>query len=86
MLALTNVTAGYGAFTALWDVSLRVEAREAVAVVGPNGAAKPAGSVSCAHAAELAAGAMWKYQGTKPICSRSSIFAWEGLSSRITCL
>jgi branched-chain amino acid transport system ATP-binding protein len=40
MLELTRVTAGYGAFTALWDVSLRVAAGEAVAVVGPNGAGK----------------------------------------------
>jgi branched-chain amino acid transport system ATP-binding protein len=40
MLALTNVTAGYGAFTALWDVTLRVERGEAVAVVGPNGSGK----------------------------------------------
>ncbi len=40
MLAVDNVTAGYGAFTALWDVSLRVAAGEAVAVVGPNGAGK----------------------------------------------
>ena len=40
MLALRNVTAGYGAFTALWDVSLDVADREAVAVVGPNGAGK----------------------------------------------
>jgi len=40
MLELARVTAGYGAFTALWDVSLRVSAGEAVAVVGPNGAGK----------------------------------------------
>ncbi len=40
MLTVDKVTAGYGAFTALWDVSLRVSAGEAVAVVGPNGAGK----------------------------------------------
>jgi branched-chain amino acid transport system ATP-binding protein len=40
VLDLKSVTAGYGHFTALWDVSLRVEAGEAVAVVGPNGAGK----------------------------------------------
>jgi branched-chain amino acid transport system ATP-binding protein len=40
MLELSGVTAGYGAFTALWDVSLRVSGGEAVAVVGPNGAGK----------------------------------------------
>jgi branched-chain amino acid transport system ATP-binding protein len=40
MLELRNVTAGYGAFTALWSVGLRVAIGEAVAVVGPNGAGK----------------------------------------------
>jgi branched-chain amino acid transport system ATP-binding protein len=40
MLELRSVTAGYGQFTALWDVGLRVERGEAVAVVGPNGAGK----------------------------------------------
>ena len=40
MLEVRDITAGYGQFTALWDVSLRVDHGEAVAVVGPNGAGK----------------------------------------------
>ena len=40
MLELKGVSAGYGAFQALFDVSLRVDAGEAVAVIGPNGAGK----------------------------------------------
>ncbi|HSD54026.1 MAG TPA: ABC transporter ATP-binding protein [Burkholderiales bacterium] len=40
MLELRNVSAGYGTFQALFDVSLNVEAGEAVAVIGPNGAGK----------------------------------------------
>ncbi|SVB76437.1 uncharacterized protein METZ01_LOCUS229291, partial [marine metagenome] len=37
MLTLKNVHAGYGDFQALFDVSLDVNAGEAVAVIGPNG-------------------------------------------------
>ena len=40
MLELKSVSAGYGSFQALFDVSLEVEAGEAVAVIGPNGAGK----------------------------------------------
>jgi branched-chain amino acid transport system ATP-binding protein len=40
VLELRNVDAGYGAFQALFDVSMRVNAGEAVAVIGANGAGK----------------------------------------------
>jgi branched-chain amino acid transport system ATP-binding protein len=40
MLVLKDVTAGYGSFQALFDVSLTVNTGEAVAVIGPNGAGK----------------------------------------------
>ena len=40
MLALRTVSAGYGSFQALFDVSLEVNAGETVAVIGPNGAGK----------------------------------------------
>jgi branched-chain amino acid transport system ATP-binding protein len=40
MLSLRNVSAGYGSFRALFDVSLEVAAGEAVGVIGPNGAGK----------------------------------------------
>ncbi len=40
MLELKSVGAGYGAFQALFDISLDVRHGEAVAVIGPNGAGK----------------------------------------------
>ena len=40
MLALSGVSAGYGSFQALFEVSLSVAAGEAVGVIGPNGAGK----------------------------------------------
>jgi len=40
MLRVDNVSAGYAAFQALFDVSLHVNAGESVAVIGANGAGK----------------------------------------------
>jgi branched-chain amino acid transport system ATP-binding protein len=40
MLRLSKVSAGYGSFQALFDISLEVKAGETVAVIGPNGAGK----------------------------------------------
>jgi branched-chain amino acid transport system ATP-binding protein len=40
MLSLEAVSAGYGSFRALFDVSLDVAQGEAVGVIGPNGAGK----------------------------------------------
>jgi branched-chain amino acid transport system ATP-binding protein len=40
MLELEGVNAGYGAFQALFDISMTVAAGEAVAVIGANGAGK----------------------------------------------
>jgi len=40
MLRLEHVDAGYGDIQVLWDVSIHVDAREFVVLVGANGAGK----------------------------------------------
>jgi len=40
LLEIRNLRAGYGDATAIWDVSLDVDAGEIVSVIGPNGAGK----------------------------------------------
>ena len=40
MLEIKNLSAGYGSFQALFDVSLSVKAGASIAVIGPNGAGK----------------------------------------------
>ena len=40
MLELDRVQVAYGAATALWDISIRIDEGELVCVVGPNGAGK----------------------------------------------
>ncbi|HYM68848.1 MAG TPA: ABC transporter ATP-binding protein [bacterium] len=40
MLAIDRLNTGYGSVQVLWDVSLRVDEGEVVALIGPNGAGK----------------------------------------------
>lgn len=40
MLEVNNLNSGYGYLQVLWDVSLKVEHGEVVALIGPNGAGK----------------------------------------------
>jgi branched-chain amino acid transport system ATP-binding protein len=58
MLSLAAVSAGYGSFRALFDVSLDVAAGEAVGVIGPNGAGKTTMMRVISGVVPLAAGAM----------------------------
>ena len=58
MLSLDAVSAGYGSFRALFDVSLEVAAGEAVGVIGPNGAGKTTMMRLISGVVPLVAGAM----------------------------
>jgi branched-chain amino acid transport system ATP-binding protein len=58
MLSLAAVSAGYGSFRALFDVSLDVAAGEAVGVIGPNGAGKTTMMRVISGLVPLAAGEM----------------------------
>jgi branched-chain amino acid transport system ATP-binding protein len=40
MLAVENVSAGYGMIQILWDVSFKIKEKEIVSIIGPNGAGK----------------------------------------------
>src|ERR1051326_1211503 len=58
MLSLAAVSAGYGSFRALFEVSLEVNAGEAVGVIGPNGAGKTTMMRVISGLVPLASGAM----------------------------
>jgi branched-chain amino acid transport system ATP-binding protein len=58
MLSLAAVSAGYGSFRALFDVSLEVPQGEAVGVIGPNGAGKTTLMRVISGLVPLSAGAM----------------------------
>ena len=55
----------------LRDVNLDLHAGEIVAVVGPNGAEKPSGSRRALQASSWPGSGRLKYQGMKPISSRT---------------
>jgi len=56
LLALRNVTAGYGELTAIRDLTLNVLPGELVALVGPNGAGKSATLFAIAGVTQVSAG------------------------------
>ena len=58
MLEVERICVTYGAATALWDVSLRVDAGESVCVVGPNGAGKSTLINAIAGVNRISAGAL----------------------------
>ena len=58
LLSLASVSAGYGSFRALFDVSLEVSTGEAVGVIGPNGAGKTTLMRVISGLLELRGGAM----------------------------
>jgi branched-chain amino acid transport system ATP-binding protein len=58
MLSLAAVSAGYGSFRALFEVSLEVPQGEAVGVIGPNGAGKTTLMRVISGLVPLASGAM----------------------------
>jgi branched-chain amino acid transport system ATP-binding protein len=58
MLSLAAVSAGYGSFRVLFDISLEVPRGEAVGVIGPNGAGKTTLMRVISGLVQLYAGAM----------------------------
>jgi branched-chain amino acid transport system ATP-binding protein len=59
LLAVSDLTVGYGALPVLRGVSMRVDAGEVVALLGPNGAGKSTTIMAIAGVLPLTSGSVW---------------------------
>jgi branched-chain amino acid transport system ATP-binding protein len=84
LLEIRNLHVGYGDATAVWDVSLDVDAGEIVSVIGPNGAGKTtlinaiAGMLRCRQGALRLDGADMKRVRAHGYCAHGIALVPEG--------